>query len=226
MSDMHHYETAISKIISNESEEELILRGHRLSDLIRTASFAQAVFLMLSGRMPTPGQARTLDAVFTACVDHAVTPAAMIGRAFASYGTSIPAAIAGGILMFGDITGGAGDPLARLMTQALARPAEGAPDADDARVQAAARQLVAQALAAGGRMPGFGIPRTPGIRGRLRCCTSPRRPGPPDSTAGCWWRSRPNSHGSKAVRSRSTSMASWPPWSWTSACPKVAQPPS
>ena len=158
MSDMHHYETAISKIISNESEEELILRGHRLSDLIRTASFAQAVFLMLSGRMPTPGQARTLDAVFTACVDHAVTPAAMIGRAFASYGTSIPAAIAGGILMFGDITGGAGDPLARLMTQALARPAAGDPDADDARVEAAARHLVAQALASGGRMPGFGIP--------------------------------------------------------------------
>ncbi|MBP8307694.1 MAG: citryl-CoA lyase, partial [Burkholderiaceae bacterium] len=99
---------------------------------------------------------------------------AMIGRAFASYGTSIPAAIAGGILMFGDITGGAGDPLARLMTVALAGDDTGAgagsgsgsgspgkataADPDDAQLEAAARRIVAQALASGGRMPGFGIP--------------------------------------------------------------------
>ena len=158
MFDMHHYETAISKIVSTETEEELILRGHRLSDLIREASFAQSVFLMLTGRMPSPGQARTLDAVFTACVDHAVTPSAMIGRAFASYGTSIPAAIAGGILMFGDIMGGAGEPLARMLTDALHTVAPDGGDIDDQTIQKAAEHLVDQAMQSGARMPGFGIP--------------------------------------------------------------------
>ena len=158
MSDMHHYVTAISKIVSNEHEEELILRGHRLSDLIRDASFAQSVFLMLTGRMPTAGQARTLDAVFTACVDHGVTPAAMIGRAFASYGTSVPAAIAGGILMFGDITGGAGEPLAQILTGAIGDTVKAGTALDDDALQQAARTIVAGALNGSGRMPGFGIP--------------------------------------------------------------------
>ena len=31
MADMHHYTTAISKIASDANDEELILRGHRLS---------------------------------------------------------------------------------------------------------------------------------------------------------------------------------------------------
>jgi citrate synthase len=156
MSDMHHYETAISKIVSNEREEELVLRGHRLTDLIANATFAEAVFLMLAGRMPSPGQARTLDAVFTACVDHGVTPAAMLGRAFASYGTSTTAAVASGILMFGDVTGGAGDPLARRMRAALDGADAG--NLGNGVLAGLAREIVAEELRAGGRVPGFGIP--------------------------------------------------------------------
>jgi len=158
MSDMHTFTTAISRIVSNETEEELILRGRRLTDLIRTASFAEAVFLMLTGRMPTPGQARTLDAAWTACVDHAITPAAMIGRAFASYGTSPTAAIAGGVLMFGEITGGAGEPMARLMSGALARAGATGTEASDDMIAEAARTIVETAQKSGERVPGFGIP--------------------------------------------------------------------
>ncbi len=158
MSDMHHYVTAISKIVSDEHDDELILRGHRLSDLIQNASFAEAVFLLLAGRMPNRGQARTLDALLTACVDHGVTPAAMIGRAFASYGTSTAAAIAGGILLFGDITGGAGDPLARYMIAALSDARAAGTEIDDGAINNAAGRIVEEALRSGGRMPGFGIP--------------------------------------------------------------------
>ncbi len=158
MTDMHHYETAISQVVSNEHEEDVILRGHRLSDLIQNASYAQSVFLMLSGRMPSPGQARTLDALFVACVDHGVTPAAMIGRAFASYGTSIPQAIAGGILLFGEIAGGAGDPLARILVDALGSSIAADGTVPDETIDTVARSVVAQSLKSGGRMPGFGIP--------------------------------------------------------------------
>lgn len=158
MADMHHYVTAISQVISNDAEEEVVLRGHRLSDLVRKSSFAEAVFLMLAGRMPSKGQARALDALFTACVDHGITPSAMIGRAFASYGTTIPQAIAGGILLFGDITGGAGDPLARMMVEALGPAVASQEEVDDATIADAAKKIVSDALAAGDRVPGFGIP--------------------------------------------------------------------
>ena len=60
MADMHHYETAISQIVSTATEEEVVIRGHRLSELIQNASFADAVFLMLTGRMPSKAQAGTL----------------------------------------------------------------------------------------------------------------------------------------------------------------------
>lgn len=158
MADMHHYTTAISQIISSETEEEIVLRGHRLSDLIQNATFADAVFLMLAGHLPTKGQARTLDALLTACVDHGLTPAAMIGRAYASYGTNAAQAIAGGVLLFGDIAGGAGEPLAALMTNALAPHLETNPDPDDATIDELAKRIVADALQNAGRMPGFGIP--------------------------------------------------------------------
>ncbi|WP_316241999.1 citrate/2-methylcitrate synthase, partial [Bordetella pertussis] len=80
MNDMHHFTTAISKIVSTPQEEETIIRGHRLSDLIREQPFVASAFLLLTGRLPDAGEARTLDAVLTACVDHGVTPAAAIGR--------------------------------------------------------------------------------------------------------------------------------------------------
>lgn len=158
MADMHHYVTAISQIVSNEIEDEVVLRGHRLSDLIQNASFAEAVFLMLNGQMPSKGQSRTLDALFTACVDHGVTPAAMIGRASASYGTTVPQAIAAGILLFGEIHGGAGDPIAHLMSEAIGAAVESNKVMDDVAISEAAKNIVSDALKTGARIPGFGIP--------------------------------------------------------------------
>ena len=159
MADMHHYVTAISKVVSTQDEEEVVIRGHRLSDLIAQNTYAESVFLMLAGRMPSKAEARTLDALMTACVDHGVTPAAMIGRAFASYGTSIPQAIAGGILLFGDIAGGAGDPLARLMKEGMSRAQPAGGPVTDGTIGQVASRLVKDALEnSGGRMPGFGIP--------------------------------------------------------------------
>lgn len=158
MADMHDWVTAISKVVSTETTEEVIIRGHKLSELIKSSTFAEAVFLMISGRMPTPGQARTLDALFVACVDHGITPAAMIGRAFASYGTSPTAAIAGGILMFGEIAGGAGAPLARDMTAALQPFAKAGTSVSDDQLNTIAKEMIAEALKNGGRMNGFGIP--------------------------------------------------------------------
>ena len=58
--DMTQWQTAICKVVSHDGEEEIVVRGHRMSDLIGGVSFAEAMFLMLQGRLPTKPQARVL----------------------------------------------------------------------------------------------------------------------------------------------------------------------
>jgi citrate synthase len=61
--DVLEWETSISRVVSWGAEEEVIVRGHRLSELIGRISFAEMMFLLLRGDLPTPAQARVLDAL-------------------------------------------------------------------------------------------------------------------------------------------------------------------
>ncbi len=68
--DMKNWETAIAKVVSDGETEEIIVRGHRMADLIGNITFAEAMFLMLQGRLPTKPQARVLDALLVASIEH------------------------------------------------------------------------------------------------------------------------------------------------------------
>ncbi len=100
--DVLDWKTSISRVVSDGAEEEVIVRGHRLSELIGRISFAEMMFLLLRGDLPTPAQARVLDALLVASAEHGIAPPSMVSRCFASYGTNIQAAVAGGVLAFGD----------------------------------------------------------------------------------------------------------------------------
>jgi len=155
--DMSKWETAICKVVSHDGEEEVVVRGHRMSDLIGSVSFAGAMFLMLQGKLPTPAQARVLDALLVASIEHGIAPPSMVSRCFASYGTAIQTAVGGGILAFGDKMGGLGEQLARLMVDRLT--ALGDPSTlDDPALERAAADVVADAQRQGTRVPGYGIP--------------------------------------------------------------------
>lgn len=150
--DMRHWRTGIARVVSDDATEDVVVRGERLSDLVGNVSFAEMMFLLLSGRRPERAQARVLDALLVASMEHGIAPPSMVARCFASYGTTIQAAMAGGILSFGDVMGGAGEQFAKLLMDVL--PA----DATDDALKAAAQRVVADAQAAGDRVPGFGIP--------------------------------------------------------------------
>jgi citrate synthase len=137
--DMTEWETAICKVVSKDGEEEIVVRGHRLSELVGRISFAEAMFLMLQNRLPTPGQARVLDALLVASIEHGIAPPSMISRCFASYSTSIQAAVGSGIAAFGDRMGGLGEQLAQLMAGQLA------PLGDPAAIGAAQLHAAARA---------------------------------------------------------------------------------
>jgi len=154
---MSDWQTSISQVISNDDDDRVIVRGHDLDDLIGKIGFAEMMFLMLQGNLPTPAQARVVDALLVASVEHGIAPPSMISRCYASYGTSIQAAVGGGILAFGDRMGGLGEQLARLMVEALADFGGGA-DIEDDELRRRAVRTVDDAKVHGGRVPGFGIP--------------------------------------------------------------------
>ncbi|MEZ5855544.1 MAG: citrate/2-methylcitrate synthase [Hyphomicrobiaceae bacterium] len=155
--DMNRWETAICKVVSDGETEEIIVRGKRMSDLIGSVSFAEMMFLMLQGRLPSAAQARTLDALLVASIEHGIAPPSMIARCYASYGTTIQSAIGAGVNAFGDRMGGLGEQLAELLSARLAPHLRDGEVADDVLMREA-RAIVADAQRTQTRVPGYGIP--------------------------------------------------------------------
>ncbi len=155
--DMTNWETAISKVVSEGDTEEIVVRGHRMSELIGKLSFAEMMFLMLQGKLATPSQARTLDALLVASIEHGIAPPSMIARCYASYGTSIQSAIGAGVNAFGDRMGGLGEQMARMLVQRLT-PHLVAGEPSDELLRQEAEAIVAEAKRTRSRIPGYGIP--------------------------------------------------------------------
>lgn len=148
---MSNWRTSIAEVVSTETEEEILIRGRKMSELVGSLSFAETMFLLLTGREASKSQARVLDALLVASIEHGIAPPSMIARCYASYGTSIQAAMAGGIMAFGDTMGGAGEQLAKMLSEAVIS-IEGEPGDDDLK------RLATEIVAREGRVPGYGIP--------------------------------------------------------------------
>lgn len=155
--DMSTWETAIAKVVSEGETEEIVVRGHRMSDLIGRVSFSEMMFLMLQGRLPSAPEARTLDALLVASIEHGIAPPSMIARCYASYGTSLQAAVGAGITAFGNRMGGLGEQLAKLLTEKLASHLVQGQRSDGSLEELAAR-IVEEAARSRTRVPGYGIP--------------------------------------------------------------------
>jgi citrate synthase len=156
--DMSQWETNISLIHSSEHQETIEVKGHQLSDLVGKISYAEMTYLLLVGRLPTPQQGRVLDALLVASMEHGISPPSMIARCFASYGTSLQAAIGGGVISFGEKMGGAGEWLAREMYSRVIAAAGTNETVGEALLQEIATSMIAAVRAEGARLPGFGIP--------------------------------------------------------------------
>ena len=168
--DVTQWETSICKVVSTDEEEEIIVRGHKMSELIGSVTFADVMFLMLQSRLPDANERNVLDALLVASVEHGIAPPSMVARCYASYGTSIQAAVAAGVSAFGDRMGGLGEQLGRTLVRHVeAAGGCAAVAGDDARLRAIARDVVAEAQESGQRVPGYGIPlhgadpRAPGV---------------------------------------------------------------
>jgi citrate synthase len=85
-------------------------RGYPIQELIGNVSFAQMIWLMTRGELPSDAQAHLLDAALMAAVDHGPqAPSIAIARMAATCGVGLNSAMASAVNVLGDIHGGAGE---------------------------------------------------------------------------------------------------------------------
>ena len=98
------WETAITNI--NKGQE--IIRGKKLSGLIKANTFTETIFLIWQGRMPKPAETKMLDALLVSAIDHGTgTASAMTARIVSSAKNSLHTSLAAGILAMGERHGSA-----------------------------------------------------------------------------------------------------------------------
>lgn len=146
------------------SEGKILVRGYRAEELIRRLMFSEAVYLVIRGELPTPTQARALDAVLRSGLDQAfINSAVPPARFAASAAPEAPAAaLAAGVIAFGSVTGSPRQ-CAEMLLAAHARiEREGLEPAEVARL------AVERYRRAGQRIPGLGHPMHKRIEPRAR----------------------------------------------------------
>jgi citryl-CoA lyase len=138
--------------ITKVSENVIVTKGYRQSDLIGNVSFAGVVYLILKGELPTKAQERMMDAILVASVDHGVNaPTALASRVVASGGVPLPTAVSAGLLAIGDSHGGAIEKCAKMLLENVKKAKESGAKLDDA-----AKQVVKDAKEKKQRLPGYG----------------------------------------------------------------------
>src|SRR5579885_3439874 len=97
------WQTALTAIAPNK----ILIRGYPLDEMMGRLGFAEAVYLMLMGELPTPAIGRMLNAVLVATIDHGVTPpSTLAARNVATSGAPLKDSVAAGLVAFGPHHGG------------------------------------------------------------------------------------------------------------------------
>jgi citryl-CoA lyase len=124
------------------------VRGYAIADIMEHLSYAEAVFLILKGELPTKAEAAMMNAILVSSIDHGASPPSVLGtRTVLSGGNSLNAAIAGGVLVIGDTHGGAIEQSAKILQEWAKK---------DGSVDALADQILEWLDQTKKRMPGFG----------------------------------------------------------------------
>src|SRR5919109_1617398 len=89
-------------LITSVEPNRILLRGYPLDELMGRVSFAEAVYLLLTGELPTPAIGKLMDALLVSSVDHGATPpSTLAARNVATSGAPLRASVAAGVLAFG-----------------------------------------------------------------------------------------------------------------------------
>jgi citrate synthase len=129
------------------------IRGYDTVSLMQRGSFADVIYLLHRGELPTPAERRLIEALLIGISDHgAGAPSCAVARMVASSNRqSVAAAVAAGVLAIGDEHGGAGTPCMEQIADCLERVRD-----DGVTLQQAAAAVVEKAILEKRRLAGFG----------------------------------------------------------------------
>jgi citrate synthase len=97
------WSTALTYIEPNR----ILVRGYPLDEMMGRLQFGDAIYLLLTGELPTPSIGRLMDAMLISFIDHGATPpSTLAARNAATTGSSLRGAVAAGVLGFGRYHGG------------------------------------------------------------------------------------------------------------------------
>jgi citrate synthase len=98
------------------------IRGYAIEELIGRVGFAEMIYLMTRGELPSAAAAKLLEAALVAAVDHGPqAPSIAAARMAMTCGVGINNAMASAINMLGDVHGGAGEQCVALLNAIAAR---------------------------------------------------------------------------------------------------------
>jgi citrate synthase len=141
------WQTALTSIAPNT----ILIRGYPVDEMMGRLSFADAVYLLLMGELPSPAIGRMLNAVLVSSLDHGVTPpSTLAARNVATSGAPLKDCVAAGILAFGPHHGGDIESCMKFLDGGLTLVRSGR------TLQQAADSLVDDCLREGQTPPGFG----------------------------------------------------------------------
>lgn len=139
--------------ITTYDESNIWVSGYPIGELMQKLSFAEMIFLLHAGRVPTKEEGKLLDAILISSADHGPgSPSAATARlACSGNRSSVSSAIAAGVLAIGDEHGGAGMACMEMIQQGIALA-----KAEGISLKEAAEHTVDAKRAKGERLAGLG----------------------------------------------------------------------
>jgi citryl-CoA lyase len=141
------WQSALTEISPNK----ILIRGYPVDEMMGRLGFAEAVYLLLMGELPTPAIGRMLNAVLVSSLDHGVAPpSTLAARNVATSGAPLKDCVAAGLLAFGPHHGGDVESCMRFLDKGLNEVRSGKTPHD------AAETIIQECIATQEPPPGFG----------------------------------------------------------------------
>lgn len=142
------WKTSITKV----QPDKISVRGYPVDQMMGKVSFAQAIYLLLKGEMPSRNAGKMMDAILVSSIDHGASPPSVLtARTVASTGSELNASVAAGVLAISRYHGGAIEEGMKLFIKVAQRMEE-----RNITEEEAAHQILQEMKKEGKRASGFG----------------------------------------------------------------------
>lgn len=137
--------------VSGHTTKGIVLRNRPLLELVSEADFIGTLFLSITGRKPTKGEKKIVNAILVASIDHGINPASgFVPRVVAASGNDILTCMASALLALGPYHGGAITEAMKVLLQV---------HAGGENKELACEKLIDSYRLEKKRVPGFGHPK-------------------------------------------------------------------